>query len=179
MSPRLALPLLVLCTIVHGGCMAPTPMPTVDRVDLDRFMGDWYVLAHVPAGVEKDAYDAVESYALDDDGTIATVYRFRRGGFDGPEKVYRPRGFVKNTETNAEWRMQFLWPFKSEYLVVALDEDYEWTIIGRTKRDYAWIMARTPQLPDGELDGLVERLVALGYDDAGVRIVPHAAASER
>ena len=156
-----------------GGCAAPDPISTVEHVDLDRFMGDWYVLAHVPAGIEKSACNAVESYQLADDGTIATTYTFRKGTPDGPRKTYRPRGFVHDTDSNAEWRMQFLWPFKAEYLVAWLDEDYAVTIIARSKRDMAWIMARTHELPSGQLEALIDRLVAMGYEREDVRVVPH------
>jgi apolipoprotein D and lipocalin family protein len=51
-------------------------LDTVSYVDLERFMGDWYVVASIPAFIEKGAHNAVESYALNSDGTIATTFRF-------------------------------------------------------------------------------------------------------
>ncbi len=63
-------------------CSNPPPIRTVEAVDLDRFMGDWYVVAHIPTWLERDAYNAVESYRLDPDGTVATTFSFREGGFD-------------------------------------------------------------------------------------------------
>lgn len=148
------------------------PMKTVDYVDLPRFMGDWYVLAHIPASTERDAFNAIESYELGEGNKINTTYTFNKGGFDGERKEMNPTGFVKDTDSNADWRMQFFWPIRLEYLIVHLDEGYTQTIIGRSKRDYAWIMARTPSLPDGELDALIAKLGELGYDIAKVRIVP-------
>ena len=71
---------------------------TVDEVDLSRFMGDWYVIASIPTFIEKEAYNAVESYRLEEDGTVATTFRFNKGGFDGPEKVYHPRGFIRDEQ---------------------------------------------------------------------------------
>jgi apolipoprotein D and lipocalin family protein len=153
------------------------PMPTVDYVDLDRFMGDWYVQGHIPAFVEKDAYDEVETYERREDGAIQTTLTFRKGGFDGPEKTYRPVGFVHDETTNAEWRMRFVWPFTSEYLIIYLDEAYESTIIGRTKRDYAWIMTRSPAIDDERYAELVAFLGERGYDTARVRRVPQSGAA--
>ncbi|MGB5735066.1 MAG: lipocalin family protein, partial [Thiohalocapsa sp.] len=49
-------------------------MDTVAKVDLERFMGDWYVVANIPTFVEKGAHNPVESYALNPDGTIATTF---------------------------------------------------------------------------------------------------------
>ena len=158
--------------LVLAGCASSPPLPTVPRVELDRFMGDWYVIAAIPTFIEKDAYNAVESYRLDEDGTVATTFTFRKGAFDGPLKTYRPRGFIRDTETNAEWGMRFVWPFKGEFLIVYLSEDYSRTVIGRSKRDYVWIMARTPSIPDAEYDGLVTRLEEMGYDTGKLRKVP-------
>ena len=125
------------------GCQTMHPIHTVESVDLQRFMGDWYVIASIPTFIETDAFNAVESYKLSEDGSIATTFRFNKGGFDGPEKIYKPRGFIEDRPSNAVWGMQFIWPFKAEYRIIYLSDDYAQTIIGRTKRDYAWIMTWT------------------------------------
>lgn len=155
-----------------AGCAASPPLPTIDYVDLPRFMGDWYVIASIPTAIETEAYNAVESYRLDEDGTIATTFTFRKGGFDGPLKEYQPRGFVRDRETNATWGMQFIWPIKAEYLVIHLDPDYTRTVIGRSQRDYVWIMAREPSLPEDVYQGIIAELEGLGYDSSRIRKVP-------
>ncbi len=68
--------------------------------------------------------------------------------------------------------MQFLWPFKSAYLIVYLDEAYETTIIGVPDREYAWIMARTKTLPEKRYQELVALLAQSGHDVAKLRRVP-------
>ena len=158
--------------IFVGACATPAPMPTVDHVDIERFMGDWYVIANIPTMFEKSAFNAVESYRLDDDGSIATTFTFRAGAFDGDERVYTPRGFVRDTDSNAIWGMQFIWPFKAEYRIVYLNEDYSQTIVGRSKRDYVWIMARTPTIPDADYQSLLTLVGDLGYDQSLVQRVP-------
>ena len=171
-KPVTRLAAIAACVLLSA-CAAKGPeMETVDYVDLERFMGDWYVIANIPTFVEKGAHNAVESYALDDDGTIDTTFVFRKDGFDGKEKRYNPRGFVKNTETNALWGMQFIWPVKSDYRIVYLDEDYSQTIIGRQKRDFIWIMARTPTISDADFDRLMEYAASIGYDTAEIERVP-------
>jgi apolipoprotein D and lipocalin family protein len=160
------------CALFLGGCQATAPMPAVDHVDLDRFMGDWYVVANIPTFLEKDAYNAVESYRLAEDGTIETTFSFRKGGFDGEKKVYTPRGFVVDEESNAVWGMQFIWPFKGDYRIIYLDDDYQTTVIGRQKRDYVWLMARSPEPPAAEYQRAVEAIRAAGYDLGELQRVP-------
>jgi len=149
------------------------PIHTVDDVDLERFMGDWYVIASIPTFIEKDAFNAIESYQLDDDGTVATTFKFNKGSLDGPLKQYNPRGFIRDKQSNAVWDMQFVWPFKAEYRIIFLSEDYSQTVIGRTKRDYVWIMARKKIIPDEEYEKILKFLRGQDYDLNNLRVVPH------
>jgi apolipoprotein D and lipocalin family protein len=150
------------------------PIRTVESVDLERFMGKWYVIASIPTLIEKDAFNAIESYRLDEDGTVATTFSFNKGGLDGPYKEYTPRGFIRDKASNAVWGMQFVWPFKAEYRIVYLTEDYSQTVIGRTKRDYVWIMAREPSIPDEDYARILGFLENQGYSLDGLRKVPHS-----
>ncbi len=156
-----------------GACAAKKPpLETVDHVNLERFMGDWYVIAHIPTFLEDTSYNAVERYELDENGEIATTFTFNEGGFDGEQKKYEPRGFVRNTETNAVWGMQFVWPIKADYRIIYLDEDYRVTIIGRNKRDFVWLMAREPQIDDSAYDEAMDLIRQAGYDLSKMRKVP-------
>ena len=156
---------------------APTrAIPAVAQVDLPRFMGDWYVIAHIPSFPERKAFDAVESYALRPDGKVQTTFRYRHGGFDQPLRTMRPVGTVRPGTRNAVWGMQFLWPIQAEYVIVYVDADYQQTIVGRSARDYAWIMARKPRIAESDYRAHLARLKALGYDIRQVRRVPHAVA---
>ena len=158
--------------VAISGCATGPPIETVDSVNIERFMGDWYVIAAIPTFIEKDAYNAIESYRLAKDGSIETTFKFNKGAFDGPLKVYRPRGFIQDTQSNAVWGMQFFWPFKAEYRIIYLTEDYSQTVIGRTKRDYVWIMARTPVIPEDDYDRILDFLKDEGYDLSKLRKIP-------
>jgi apolipoprotein D and lipocalin family protein len=173
MHRRLA-SLLGLSTLTLFGCqgVAHPPLTTVAQVDLPRFMGDWYVIANIPTFIEKGAHNAVESYQLNPDGTIATTFTFRADGFDGKPKRYTPTGYVTDTRSNAIWGMQFLWPIKADYRIVYLTPDYTQTVIGREQRDYVWIMARTPAIPDADYAAILQLLAAQGYDVNLIQKVP-------
>jgi apolipoprotein D and lipocalin family protein len=148
------------------------PLPTVETLDLDRFMGEWYVIANIPTRFERGAHNAVESYRLDGRGRVATTFTFNDGAFDGPEKRFEPLGFVRENSGNAIWGMQFVWPIKAEYRVMYVDSEYHTTIVGRSKRDFVWIMAREPELPGEQLERLISLVVDAGYERDAIELVP-------
>jgi apolipoprotein D and lipocalin family protein len=167
-----------LFAAVISGCASQSlsNIKPVPYVNLNQFMGNWYVIACIPTIIETDAYNAIESYELKLDGSINTTFVFRDGGFNGPKKHYNPHGFVIDNTGNAVWGMQFIWPFKSEYIIAYLDKDYTRTIIARNARDYVWIMARTPFINDSQYQELTKSVADLGYDVSKLRKVPQSAA---
>ena len=165
--------MVLLFSLSVAGCATTLPpLKTVDRVDLKRYMGPWYVIACIPTFIETKAYNGVEAYRMLPDGSIDTVFTFNQGGFDGPKKRYNPRGFVVDKINHSTWGMQFIWPFKAEYLITYLSPDYNQTIISRNKRDYFWIQARTPQISETDYKSLLSILATQGYDISKVRRVP-------
>ena len=162
----------LLAMLILGCSSTGVPVKTMPHVDLDRFMGDWYVIANIPTFIEKGAHNAIESYKKNDDKTIATTFTFNDGSFDGERKVYQPKGFIQDEDSNAIWGMQFIWPFKADYRIVYVDQDYSQTIIGRNARDYVWIMARTPVLAEKDYLELVALVKQQGYDISKLKRVP-------
>jgi apolipoprotein D and lipocalin family protein len=79
---------------------------------------------------------------------------------------------VVDSATNAVWSMQFIWPIKADYRIAYLSPDYQRTVIAREKRDYLWIMARTPTIDEAQLQSLLQFSAAQGYDAARIRRVP-------
>ena len=161
-------------TFFITGCTAMKyePIPLVKYVDLERFMGAWYVIAHIPSYPERNAFNAIERYELNDNGTIATTFTFNEGDFDGKFKTLTPVGFITDEASNAVWGMQFIWPIKADYRIAYIDDNYTETVIAREKRDYVWIMARTPEISEVNYNELINFVESLGYDKSLIRKVP-------
>ena len=154
------------------------PLRTVAQVDLKRYMGDWRVIANIPYFAEKDCVDSIETYALRTDGQIDNWFTFRKGSFEAPQKKITAKAWVHDPKTNAEWRVRFFGVITVAYLVLDLDPQYRWTVVGHPSRNYGWIMARTKTLPDATYREILKRLEAQGYDPARFvkvpQIPPHA-----
>lgn len=166
---------IALVSLVLVGCASVKPqIKTVENLDLHSYMGKWYVIACIPVFIEAKAYNETEEYKILPDGSIDTVLTFREGSFEGPVRKYNPRGFVKDKVNKSTWAMRFVWPFTAEYLVTYVTPDYGQTVVGRSKRDYFWLMARTPEIPQPDYDRLMKALEAEGYNMKKVRKVPQS-----
>ncbi len=180
MKTLLVLTIVGLAIYFVAGCATShKPLPTAGKVDLERFMGPWFVIGYTPLGIDSGAHNGVEHYHLADDGKIETTYQFRKDSFEGELKTLTPVGRVYDEETNAEWRMQFIWPFQAEYIIFDLSPDYERTIIAHPNRKYAWIMARSPQISDAHYESMVKKLEAEGFDREVIQKLPQDWSNDR
>ena len=176
---RSVLFLLPILLLQSCSLMPPADFPREASVDVPRYMGAWYVIAHIPPGPTRDSYNSIERYRLDEDGRIETVFTYREGGFDGEQKRMEPVATVLPESNGAVWGMQFFWPIKMEYTISYVSEDYQQTIVARSKRDWVWIMARSPQISDEDYRVMVAKVAGLGYDTAKLRKVPQQPLSQR
>ena len=135
--------ILFLLTLTACSIQQKKSIEPVSEIQLDAIMGDWYVLAHIPALIEKNAFNAIESYKyIEEKQEIETTFTFNHSDYDGPQKIYKPKGYIVPGTNNAVWGMQFIWPIKAQYIIAYIDEGYQNTIVARDKRDYLWFMSR-------------------------------------
>lgn len=165
--PRTALLSLALL----GGCASQPPLQQAAAVDLDRYMGTWYVIAHVPYFAERGDVATADEYRRRPDGTMAVTYHYRKG-FDAPEKTWSGKAWLPVPADPAHWKVQLVWPFRSDYVIVDLAPDYRSVLVGLPSRKLMWIMARERQLPAAEYRRLLGVAKAQGFPVEEVRKVP-------
>ena len=181
--------LLLLAALLLTACAGVTPrpdstVPLAPNVELPRYMGDWYVIAHIPTERDATSHNAMENYTLNADGSIATTYRNRLGGFGGEKKLMTPTAFVVPNTGNALWGMRFQipgtgipWPLQYEYRVAHVDAasagvPYATTIIARSQKDFLWLFSRSPEMSDAELARYTTLIASWGYDVTKLSRVP-------
>ncbi len=160
--------------ILMSACSTVNYMNTVEKVEINKFMGNWYVLAGRFTFLETDVNNAVEKYTWNEgDQRIDVNFTYNKGSPDGKIKSIPQKAWIEDKTTNAHWKVSPFWPFKFDYLIVALDDNYKWTAIGVPSQKYLWIMARDWQNADTVVDEAVKRLNAKGYDTKDLVKVPH------
>lgn len=172
----------LLVVLLGAGCstMSKTKpnLTTVPSVDLDRYLGRWYVIAHTPNFLEKGKVGAADNYARRPDGKLDANYSFRKGSLDAPEQEWKGVGTIVNPKTNAEWKVQLLWPFSAEYLILELDPGYHWAVVASRGGKWLWILARETSLAPAAYADLQQRIAARGLDAKNLELVPQRTAAQ-
>lgn len=162
---------------------SPPPLQTVASVDLSRYVGTWHEIARYPFGIQDRncARDTTADYALLASGQISVVNRCLRA--DGTAFVADGVAWVMDPQTRARLQVSFLPAFlralpigRGDYWIIELAPDYSWVVIGEPQRRYLWVLARSPNLPQESLAGILRRLPTHGYDPARVITSPGRAA---
>jgi apolipoprotein D and lipocalin family protein len=147
--------------------------PTVAKVNLSKFMGTWYVSAGRFTIFEKDVTNASETYRYDKSKNLIDInFSYRQGSPKGPLKKIPQTGKVVAGTQNSHWLVSPLWPFKFDYLILALAEDYSWVAIGVPDQKYVWIMHRKKKASPKEVSLVKSRLKSIHYDIKNIKIVP-------
>jgi len=135
----------------------------VQKVDILSFAGKWYTLYSIPMLLDKYWRQTTETYVIHPDGYFAVFTTYHVSG-EEQRRFMRSKLFVVRGTGNAVFKAQFIWPFKTDYWVIELAEDYSYVVIGHPTHKHLFIMSRKPGLPEETLTGIIERCHQKGYD---------------
>jgi apolipoprotein D and lipocalin family protein len=149
---------------------APSPVQSVTSVDLTRYVGKWHEIASFPMFFQRNCRsDATAEYAVKTDGNVAVTNRCKTDS--GVDEAVGTATVVPDSN-NSRLKVSFFWPFKADYWVIGLDAEYRWAVVGNPNRKYLWLLSRTPQLPQAELDAALQSAKAQGYDLTQLKYTP-------
>jgi len=154
---------LVAAFFVTIGCTAGEPkttVTTVKSVDLQRYAGTWYELASYPQFFEKGCTHVKATYTAKN-GYIEV---FNQSKKKGKENNIKGKAFVVKNSGNAKLKVQFFWPFKGNYWIIDLAEDYSWALVSDPNRKTLWILSRTPRMEAALYNSLITKLVERGFE---------------
>jgi apolipoprotein D and lipocalin family protein len=146
------------------------PLPTVQNVELDRYLGKWYEISSFPQKFQKGCNATTAEYSLRADGDIKVLNSCRLGSVDGKLKEAVGRAWIKDKKTNAKLKVQFFltrikfFLFSGNYWILDLDKNYDTVLIGDKSRKYLWILSRDPSIDEERYNELVEKAESLNFD---------------
>lgn len=146
------------------------PLQTVEKVELDKYLGVWYEVARKPLYFQnKCDRDVTATYTLNENGNVVVDNRCYTKEGNLTQSI--GEAFIANAPFNSKLTVSFLpeairWlPFgRGDYWVLKLDENYQTVLVGEPRRKYMWVLSRTPQPDQAVVNEYLEYAKSLGYD---------------
>jgi apolipoprotein D and lipocalin family protein len=147
------------------------PVP-VNKVELERYVGEWFSVARIPNRFESDCLQSRAEYSALSDGTLRVVNSCPTK--DGKQEEVEGKAWILDP-SNAKLEVGFFHIFswypqfaRGNYWVLGLgpinsEGLYSYAVVGEPSRKYGWILARTRSLPEEELQEAFEILKGQGY----------------
>lgn len=164
---------LFILILLQSCSMAQNNLNTVESVDLQRYVGKWYEIASYPMSFQKDCYCVTADYTITEKGYVKVYNSCRKGSVDGKNKSITGKAFVVEGTGNAKLKVQFFWPFKSDYWIIDLDPEYKWAVVSGPSQKYLWILSREPNLDEAIFQGIAQRLIKNGFDLSKLKRMVH------
>jgi len=136
-------------------------LEVVPHVELKKYLGKWYEIAHLPARFQEGCTDTTATYTLSEDGSISVLNECNKNG-----KVKQAKGKAKVVDkiSGAKLKVTFFWPFYGDYWIIDLGKDYDYAVVGTPNRKYLWILSRTPKIDEHLFSQLIESVKSKGFD---------------
>jgi apolipoprotein D and lipocalin family protein len=136
-------------------------LEVVPHVELEKYLGKWYEIAHLPAKFQEGCSETVATYTLSKDGSISVLNECRKN-----DKVKQAKGKAKvvDKSSGAKLKVTFFWPFYGDYWIIKLGNDYDYAVVGTPNRKYLWILSRTPKMDDKLFSQLTEFARSKGFN---------------
>ena len=146
------------------------PLVAVDKVELDKYLGNWYEVARKPLSFQnKCDRNVTATYTLNENGNIKVDNRCLKK--DGSQTGSIGEAFIQNAPYNSKLKVSFLpevirWlPVgRGDYWVLKIDDDYQTVLVGEPKRKYMWVLSRPPQPDKAVVNEYLEYAKSVGYD---------------
>jgi apolipoprotein D and lipocalin family protein len=145
------------------------PLATVPAVDLEKYAGKWYEIAAFPQRYQKGCHCTSAEYRPHPKGYIEVLNACRKKSANGELETASGKAFPVAGSNNSKLKVQFFWPFKGDYWIIDLADDYSYAVVGSPDRESLWILARTPQLDETIYARLLSGITAKGFDVSQLR----------
>ena len=179
----LAAATLQLASLKVAAQTAATPatlpaVATIAALDVARYMGTWYEIAKFPNRFQaKCAANTRAQYLAQTDGSVQVLNSCTTA--DGSTIDALGKALQVGAATSPKLQVRFAPAWLSwlpmvwgDYWVIDLDTDYQLAAVSDAKREYLWVLSRTPQVNTKAYDALLERLKAHHFAVQKLELTP-------
>lgn len=147
-------------------------LQTVPYVDLQKYSGKWYEIASYPQAFQQGCHCTSAEYTATDKGFIVVENRCNKDSLNGKQSYIKGKAFVVKNSGNAKLKVQFFWPFRGQYWIIDLADDYSYAVVSHPNKKYLWILSRTPTMEEVTYSQILDRLAKKQLDLTKLKLTP-------
>jgi apolipoprotein D and lipocalin family protein len=135
---------------------------TVDKVDLDRFMGTWHTISAFPSKNQKVCRCDTITFTKPDEGDITITTQCIR---KDSKRMSSRNGTVSPIEgsQNSKLRVYLFWPLSGQFWILKIDPEYQYALVGSPNYKKLWIFSRKSTLDPAIKQTLLDYAKQQGY----------------
>lgn len=153
-----------IITFLMATTLKAQPLQTVPNVDLSKYAGKWFEIASFPQRFQKRCHCTTAEYTPTDKGYIIVENRCNKNSVNGKQSYIKGKAFIVENTGNAKLKVQFFWPFKGDYWIIDIADDYSYAVVSNPNKKYLWILSRTPKMDAAVYQQIIMRLKEKGFD---------------
>lgn len=154
---------LILILLLLTSCSGERVKLSKHRLDsftIKRYLGEWQEVERIDNSFEKGLTGVTANYSIDEKNRIIVVNR----GFNPDKEIYKEaRGYIKTTNKLGWFKVSFFRPFYGDYIVLDIDMNYEYALVGGGSSEYLWILSRNGKIPKKLRERFIEKAESMGY----------------
>ena len=157
---------------------AEQAVKTVASLDVPRYLGTWYEIAKFPNWFQKKCVSNTKAvYTAKPDGNLRVLNSCKTAGGETSEAEGLARQIGAKDSPKLEVRfapewLSFLPLVWGDYWVIDLDSQYQVAAVSDPRREYLWVLSRTPQLDPKVYADLLQRLKQQQFDIQKLELTP-------
>ena len=143
---------------------------TIISLDVPRYLGTWYEIAKFPNWFQKKCASNTKAvYSIRADGNLRVLNSCKtaEGELSEAEGTARQIGATDSPKLEVRFApawLSFLPLVWGDYWVIDLDSQYQVAAVSDPRREYLWVLSRTPQLDPKIYEDLLQRLKQQQFD---------------
>ncbi len=175
--------LLLICLPAYSQSnsqVSDDSVKTIPALDVPRYLGAWYEIAKFPNWFQRKCISNTKAvYSIRPDGNLKVLNSCKNadGELLDAEGTARQIGAKDSPKLEVRFApawLSFLPMVWGDYWVIDLDSQYQVAAISDPRRQYLWILSRTPQLDKKTYDDLLQRLQSQQFDTRQLELTPQA-----
>ena len=160
----------MIAFLTHS-CSGNKDLQVVKKLDLEKYSGTWYEIVRFQSSFESSLKCVTATYTIKENGKIEVWNKGHKISDSSKISEIKGTAWIPDENETAKLKVRFFWPFSGDYWIIALDDTYQYAMVGHPNRKYLWILSREKKLDAEIIQNLLLQAKNQGFDTSKIEFV--------